>query len=106
MDMKRVRLYVVYRIHVYECNMDFSCIFYIVAPEQLEEEKVYAQTDVWRLGVLFYILLSGVSPFKDEDDTQTRQNVQFVRFQFQHLHSNTSQEANHLILHIFKKAPL
>lgn len=33
------------------------------APELLNKEPAYPQSDIWSLGVLTYVLLSGVSPF-------------------------------------------
>lgn len=33
------------------------------APEILNDELAFPQSDVWSLGVLTYVLLSGVSPF-------------------------------------------
>lgn len=34
------------------------------APEILNEEPAFPQSDIWSLGVLTYVLLSGVSPFR------------------------------------------
>lgn len=34
------------------------------APEILNDEPAFPQSDVWSLGVLTYVLLSGVSPFR------------------------------------------
>lgn len=33
------------------------------APEIINDEAAFPQSDVWSLGVLTYVLLSGVSPF-------------------------------------------
>lgn len=38
-------------------------ILSFIAPEILNEENAYPQTDIWSLGVIVYVLLSGVSPF-------------------------------------------
>ena len=48
-----------------------------VAPEVVQYEDISSQTDVWSLGVLTFILLSGASPFLDdnEDDQTTLSNV-------------------------------
>ena len=35
-----------------------------MAPEILNDEPAFPQSDVWSLGVLTYVLLSGVSPFR------------------------------------------
>ena len=34
------------------------------APEILNEEPAFPQSDIWSLGVMTYVLLSGVSPFR------------------------------------------
>ena len=48
-----------------------------VAPEVVQYEDISSQTDMWSLGVLTFILLSGASPFLDinEDDQTTLSNV-------------------------------
>ena len=48
-----------------------------VAPEVVQYEEISRETDIWSLGVLTYILLSGASPFldDDEDDQRTLSNV-------------------------------
>jgi serine/threonine protein kinase len=37
---------------------------HFTAPEILNEEPAFPQSDIWSLGVLTYVLLSGVSPFR------------------------------------------
>jgi len=77
------------------------------APEVLNSEaQVMPQTDTWSVGVLLYILLSGVSPFLAENEEDTKSNVTYVRFRFEHLYKNVSQEATRLIMLIFKRSPL
>ena len=48
-----------------------------VAPEVVQYEDIARETDMWSLGVLTFILLSGASPFLDEheDDQRTLSNV-------------------------------
>lgn len=79
----------------------------MTAPEVLNgESQCMPQTDTWNIGLLIYILLSGVSPFLGQDDDETKQNVTYVRFHFEHLYKNVSQEATRLIMLIFKRSPL
>jgi serine/threonine protein kinase len=45
------------------------------APEIVDHDAVGFYSDMWAVGVLSYILLSGLSPFSGEDDVETLQNV-------------------------------
>ncbi|XP_078667699.1 uncharacterized protein LOC144909532 isoform X2 [Branchiostoma floridae x Branchiostoma belcheri] len=45
------------------------------APETLNYENICFATDMWSVGVITFILLSGLSPFLGEDDTETMNNV-------------------------------
>ncbi|OZC09937.1 hypothetical protein X798_03043 [Onchocerca flexuosa] len=45
------------------------------APEVVANEPVGFYTDMWSIGVLTYILLSGLSPFGGETDEETLRNV-------------------------------
>ncbi|XP_045524045.1 obscurin isoform X6 [Pieris brassicae] len=76
------------------------------APEVINDEAAYPQTDIWSVGVLAYILLSGVSPFRGSDDAETKQNISFVRYRFEHLYKEITQEATRFLMFIFKKTPL
>ncbi|XP_061385571.1 obscurin isoform X3 [Danaus plexippus] len=76
------------------------------APEIINDEPAYPQTDIWSLGVLTYILLSGVSPFRGADDAETKQNISFVRYRFEHLYKEITQEATRFLMWVFKKVPL
>lgn len=71
----------------------FSNIISLVsaAPEIVTDEPAYPQTDIWSLGVLTYIMLSGVSPFRGADDAETKQNIAFVRYRFEHLYKEITQ---------------
>lgn len=64
---------------------------FLTAPEIINDEPAFPQTDIWSVGVLTYIMLSGVSPFKGEDDAETKQNISFVRFRFEHLYKEITQ---------------
>ncbi|CAK1544365.1 unnamed protein product [Leptosia nina] len=76
------------------------------APEVINDEPAYPQTDIWTVGVLAYIMLSGVSPYRGADDTETKQNISFVRYRFEHLYKELTQEATRFLMFIFKKTPL
>ncbi|XP_059058380.1 obscurin, partial [Achroia grisella] len=61
------------------------------APEIVNDEAAYPQTDIWSLGVLTYVMLSGVSPFRGESDAETKLNISFVRYRFEHLYKEITQ---------------
>ncbi|XP_011689400.1 PREDICTED: muscle M-line assembly protein unc-89 isoform X4 [Wasmannia auropunctata] len=75
------------------------------SPELYNDESIYPQTDIWMVGVLTYVLLSGVSPFRGKDADETRQNISFVRYRFEYLYKELSQEATRFLMLVFKRAP-
>ncbi|XP_016886872.1 serine/threonine-protein kinase 17A [Cynoglossus semilaevis] len=46
-----------------------------VAPEILNYEPISTATDMWSIGVLAYVMLTGVSPFLGEDKQETFLNI-------------------------------
>ncbi|KAJ8258482.1 hypothetical protein COCON_G00174940 [Conger conger] len=53
-----------------------------LAPEIVNFDFVSFPTDMWTVGVITYMLLSGLSPFMGDDDTQTLNNVLSVNWYF------------------------
>ncbi|OCT62237.1 myosin light chain kinase, smooth muscle [Xenopus laevis] len=53
-----------------------------VAPEVIAFEPVGFTTDMWSLGVICYILLSGESPFQGNNDMETMQNITSALWDF------------------------
>lgn len=86
-------------------KIDFKGTLEYMAPEVLKKEEVSTFTDIWCVGVLTYILLSGVSPFRGESDAETIENVGYVRYRFDNLHKEVTQEATRFLMHIFKRTP-
>ncbi|KRT81300.1 Fibronectin domain-containing protein, partial [Oryctes borbonicus] len=76
-----------------------------MAPEVLAEESAFPLTDIWSLGVLMYVMLSGTLPFKGEDDAESRQNILFVRYRFENLFQEVTQEGVRFLMLIFKRHP-
>ncbi|KAL1518226.1 hypothetical protein ABEB36_001883 [Hypothenemus hampei] len=76
-----------------------------ISPEVLAEEPAYPQTDIWSVGVLTYMMLSGTVPFRGADEHETRQNTLFVRYRFEHLYQEVSQESTRFIMLLFKRQP-
>ncbi|GIY11241.1 hypothetical protein CDAR_246092 [Caerostris darwini] len=46
-----------------------------VAPEVINYEPVCPASDMWSVGVICYVLLSGLSPFMGDNDTETFANI-------------------------------
>lgn len=46
-----------------------------MAPEILNYEPISLSTDIWSVGVLAYVLLSGFTPFGADDKQQTYLNI-------------------------------
>merc|ERR1719187_3050504 len=53
-----------------------------VAPEIVSYDNISPATDMWAVGVICYILLSGFSPFMGETDTDTYTNIVRVLYDF------------------------
>jgi hypothetical protein len=75
------------------------------SPEVINGELAFSQSDIWQVGVLAYVLLSGVSPFRGEDANETRQNITFVRYRFEYLYKELTQEATRFLMMVFKRSP-
>uniref|UniRef100_A0A8U7N6E8 non-specific serine/threonine protein kinase n=1 Tax=Corvus moneduloides TaxID=1196302 RepID=A0A8U7N6E8_CORMO len=67
-----------YHVHNLLGNPEFA------APEVIQGLPVSLSTDIWSIGVLTYVMLSGVSPFLDESKEETCINVCRVDFSFPH----------------------
>nr|XP_060630718.1 myosin light chain kinase family member 4 isoform X1 [Anolis sagrei ordinatus] len=53
-----------------------------LAPEVVNYDFVSFPTDMWSVGVIAYMLLSGLSPFLGEDDNETLNNILACRWDF------------------------
>lgn len=77
-----------------------------VAPEIVNYEPLNLGTDLWAIGVLTYILLSGASPFLGEDKQETYANVAACQYQFDNEYfSNVSEIAKDFIRSLLIKDP-
>jgi len=54
-----------------------------VAPEVINYVPVTVKADMWSMGVITYVLLSGLSPFMGEDDNETLANVTACDYDFE-----------------------
>merc|ERR1712095_79239 len=77
-------------------NFDYA------APEILDEAQAFPQSDIWSLGVLLYVLLSGQLPFKGETAEETKSNILDVKFKFEWLYNEVTMEATQLLMRKFK----
>jgi len=46
-------------------------------------DPISVQSDMWSLGVITYVLMSGISPFLGDDDGETLMNVTAGEFDFE-----------------------
>ncbi|XP_071978466.1 striated muscle preferentially expressed protein kinase isoform X3 [Engystomops pustulosus] len=65
-----------------------------MSPEMIKGDPVGPAADVWGLGVLTYIMLSGRSPFFELDAVETENKILSGRFDIFKLYSNVSQSAS------------
>nr|CAD7424747.1 unnamed protein product [Timema monikensis] len=74
------------------------------APEIVEREPVGFYTDMWAVGVLAYVLLSGLSPFAGDNDIETLKNVKACDWDFdEEAFSNVSEEGRDFIKRLLVK---
>ncbi|VDN59908.1 unnamed protein product [Dracunculus medinensis] len=75
-----------------------------VAPEVVNYEPLTTATDMWALGVVTYILLSGGSPFLGENREETFINISAVNYNFNEKYfSKISPQAKDFIKNLFVK---
>ncbi|XP_063073323.1 myosin light chain kinase, smooth muscle [Engraulis encrasicolus] len=76
-----------------------------VAPEVINYEEIGYATDMWSIGVICYILVSGLSPFMGDNDNETLANVTSATWDFEDdSFEEISEEAKDFISSLLKKA--
>ena len=107
-DIKSVKLIDFGTAQKFEKNKKMTSVIgtpYYVAPEVLRgsyDEKC----DIWGLGVIMFILLSGTPPFNGADDGEIMDAVVKGKYQFKDSKwKNISDEAKDLIDQMLKKRP-
>ncbi|XP_028328065.1 myosin light chain kinase 2, skeletal/cardiac muscle-like isoform X2 [Gouania willdenowi] len=69
-----------------------------LAPEIINYDFVSFNTDMWSLGVITYMLLSGLCPFLGDDDNETLNNILACQWNFEEQEFvDTSEEAKDFI---------
>uniref|UniRef100_A0A8C2Q345 non-specific serine/threonine protein kinase n=1 Tax=Cyprinus carpio TaxID=7962 RepID=A0A8C2Q345_CYPCA len=87
-------------VHLLLGNPEFA------APELIQGTPVSLSTDVWSVGVLAYVMLSGVSPFLDESLEETCVNICRLDFCFpEEYFSEVSQAAKDYIVSTLHQDP-
>ncbi|XP_065509750.1 death-associated protein kinase 2-like isoform X2 [Caloenas nicobarica] len=77
-----------------------------IAPEVINYEPLSSATDMWSIGVITYILLSGLSPFQGETDAETLSNILAGDYEFEErCFSQTSEMAKDFIRQLLVKEP-
>ncbi|XP_066542183.1 myosin light chain kinase, smooth muscle isoform X2 [Hoplias malabaricus] len=75
-----------------------------VAPEVINYEAISYPTDMWSIGVICYILVSGLSPFMGDNDNETLANVTSATWDFEdEAFDEISDEAKDFISNLLKK---
>uniref|UniRef100_A0A670Z832 Myosin light chain kinase family member 4 n=1 Tax=Pseudonaja textilis TaxID=8673 RepID=A0A670Z832_PSETE len=69
-----------------------------LAPEVVNYDFVSFPTDMWSIGVIAYMLITGLSPFLGDDDNETLNNILACRWDFEEEEfQNVSEEAKDFI---------
>uniref|UniRef100_A0A3B3ZJK4 non-specific serine/threonine protein kinase n=1 Tax=Periophthalmus magnuspinnatus TaxID=409849 RepID=A0A3B3ZJK4_9GOBI len=93
--------------HRIEPGAEFKNIFgtpEFVAPEIVNYEQLGLEADMWSIGVITYILLSGASPFLGETKQETLGNISAVNYDFdEEVFSHTSELAKSFIRQLLEK---
>uniref|UniRef100_A0A3P8Z265 Striated muscle enriched protein kinase b n=1 Tax=Esox lucius TaxID=8010 RepID=A0A3P8Z265_ESOLU len=65
-----------------------------MSPEMIKGDVIGPPADIWSLGVVAYVMLSGRLPFHDKDRQQTETKIQMAKFDPTKLYPNVSQSAS------------
>nr|XP_033803021.1 striated muscle preferentially expressed protein kinase isoform X2 [Geotrypetes seraphini] len=76
-----------------------------MSPEMVKGDPIGAAADIWSIGVLTYIMLSGRSPFSELDPLETENKIQSGHYDIFKLYPNTSQSASLFIRKILSIYP-
>ncbi|XP_043960424.1 death-associated protein kinase 2a [Gambusia affinis] len=93
--------------HTIEAGVEFKNILgtpEFVAPEIVNYEPLGLEADMWSVGVITYILLSGASPFLGETKQDTLGNISAVNYEFdEEFFGHTSDLAKKFISQLLEK---
>uniref|UniRef100_A0A3P9H5K9 non-specific serine/threonine protein kinase n=1 Tax=Oryzias latipes TaxID=8090 RepID=A0A3P9H5K9_ORYLA len=90
LNVKLIDFGLAYRFHQGQEYKSTSGTPQYVAPEVISFEPLSTAADMWSIGVITYILLSGMSPFQGDTDEETLRNVVAVHYEFEDLYFKTT----------------
>ncbi|KAK3082883.1 hypothetical protein FSP39_007890 [Pinctada imbricata] len=76
-----------------------------LAPEVVVQEKVSYPADIWTLGDLTFLLLSGESPYYGRKKDVTLSNIAYNRYYPLALYENITRDALRFIFKVLKRTP-
>ncbi|XP_046889445.1 death-associated protein kinase 2 isoform X1 [Hypomesus transpacificus] len=107
LPLPRIKLIDFGLAHKIEAGADFKNIFgtpEFVAPEIVNYEPLGLEADMWSIGVITYILLSGASPFLGDSKQETLGNISATNYEFDdEFFSSTSELAKSFIRQLLEK---
>lgn len=87
-----------------ETKISFGTAEY-VAPEIVNYEPVTPSADMWAIGVVAYMMLSGESPFLSDSEEDTFRRITEGRWEFSDVFDYVSKEAKDFITRLLMKEP-
>ncbi|XP_074607572.1 uncharacterized protein LOC141860382 isoform X3 [Acropora palmata] len=87
-----------------ETRISFGTAEY-VAPEIVNCEPVTPSADMWAIGVMTYMMLSGESPFLGENEADTVRRITEGRWEFCDVFDYVSKAAKDFIMRLLMKEP-
>ncbi|XP_051283364.1 striated muscle preferentially expressed protein kinase isoform X2 [Dicentrarchus labrax] len=76
-----------------------------IAPEMVKGEVVGPPADIWTVGVVTHIMLSGRLPFEDKDPLQVESKILMAKFDPTKLYPNVSQSASAFLKKMLSSYP-
>ncbi|KAM9334206.1 striated muscle preferentially expressed protein kinase-like [Symphorus nematophorus] len=76
-----------------------------MAPEMIKGEVVGPPADIWTVGVITHIMLSGRLPFEDKDPLQVESKILIAKFDPTKLYPNVSQSASAFLKKMLSSYP-
>ncbi|KAK7938703.1 hypothetical protein WMY93_002029 [Mugilogobius chulae] len=75
-------------------TLEYMCEYFYCVSGDVKGRRVGPPADIWSIGVLTFIMLSGRSPFLESDPQETEVRIQAAKFDLSRLYQNVSQSAS------------